>query len=164
MFYEDRYSDEVDEDFILIQWGEEVGIKQYNGMADLDAPDSPTGGYQLKLRWNVDVNATTNPDQTNILYIGRKFPVSYFGTQIGESGNWSSEIPLFDDEDESDEAEEAREALRLVRRLSMWMGNCYVREPSGLGFWATVKVSYDINHLENTIPVKLSITRVEGDV
>lgn len=164
MFYEDRYSDEVDEDFILIQWGEEVGIKQYNGMADLDAPDSPTGGYQLKLRWNVDVNDTTNPDQTNILYIGRKFPVSYFGTQIGESGNWSSEIPLFDDEDESDEAEEAREALQLVRRLSMWMGNCYVREPSGLGFWATVKVSYDINHLENTIPVKLSITRVEGDV
>ena len=44
------------------------------------------------------------------------------------------------------------------------MGDVYVREPSGSGYWASVTVSYDIKHTELTIPVSLTITRVEGVV
>ena len=41
------------------------------------------------------------------------------------------------------------------------MGNVYVREPSGSGYWATVSVSYSRKHNELTMPVTLAITRVD---
>ena len=49
-----------------------------------------------------------------------------------------------------------------LRRLSRWTGDVYVREPSGTGYWANIKVSLNIEHLAVTIPVSLSVTRVEG--
>ena len=42
------------------------------------------------------------------------------------------------------------------------MGDVYVREPSGSGYWANIKVSYNQKHCALTIPVTLNITRVEG--
>ena len=42
------------------------------------------------------------------------------------------------------------------------MGDVYVREPSGTGYWALVEVNYSVNPLELTIPVSISVTRVEG--
>lgn len=38
----------------------------------------------------------------------------------------------------------------------------YVREPSGTGYWAQIKVSYSQTHAELVIPISFSITRVEG--
>lgn len=138
---------------ILIQWDEDASVKKFQTNQDTNDTENPTGGYALRLPYNVDISDTTSPDVSAVKYIGRRYPVSYYGTQIGESGTWSSVIPA-DDTD----------TLKLIRRLSMWMGDCYVREPSGLGFWANVKVSYNKNHNEVTIPVTLTITRVEGDV
>ena len=43
------------------------------------------------------------------------------------------------------------------------MGDVYVRQPSGSGYWASIKVSFSQTHCEVTIPVTLDITRVEGD-
>ena len=44
------------------------------------------------------------------------------------------------------------------------MGDCYVREPSGSGYWANVTVSFSQKHCELTIPVTLNLTRVEGGI
>ena len=59
---------------------------------------------------------------------------------------------------------EDEETLYALRRLAIWMGDVYVREPSGSGYWANVSVSFSQTHCELTIPVNLSITRVAGGV
>ena len=86
-----------------------------------------------------------------VKYIGREHPVSYYGTQLGSTATWNVEIPA-DDAD----------TLYALRRLAVWMGNAYVREPSGSGYWANVQVSFSKKHCEETIPVTFKITRVEG--
>ena len=57
-----------------------------------------------------------------------------------------------------------KETIYALRRLSLWAGDVYVREPSGMGYWANVNVSFSQNHTEVTVPVTLEITRVEGGV
>ena len=52
--------------------------------------------------------------------------------------------------------------IYALRRLSLWAGNAYVREPSGMGFWANVVPSFNVNYDGVTIPVTLEVTRVEG--
>ena len=42
------------------------------------------------------------------------------------------------------------------------MGDVYVREPSGSGYWANVVVSFSQTHCKVTIPVTSTITRAEG--
>ena len=79
--------------------------------------------------------------------------MSYYGTQRGHSSSWSVEIPKYD-----------TETLNAIRRLSEYAGDVYVREPSGTGYWASIKPSFSINHNQLTIPVSFSITRVEGGV
>ena len=86
-----------------------------------------------------------------IEYIGRNHPVSYYGTQKGESISVSCEIPKDD-----------TETIYKLRRLAKYMGDAYFREPSGLGYWSNIKVSFSQNHCELTVPVTLEITRVEG--
>ena len=54
------------------------------------------------------------------------------------------------------------ETLYAIRRLARYMGDVYVREPSGSGYWANIKVSYNQNHDSLVIPISFSITRVEG--
>ena len=104
----------------------------------------------LRIPYNIDVSDSNSPDVSFIKYIGRKRPVTYYGTQIGDTSTWNVEIPKDD-----------RETLYTLRRLAIWMGDCYVREPSGSGYWANVKVSFSQKHCDVTIPVTLSITRVE---
>ena len=57
-----------------------------------------------------------------------------------------------------------KETLYALRRLSIWMGDVYVREPSGSGYWANISVSFSQTHCQLTIPVQIEITRVEGGV
>ena len=59
---------------------------------------------------------------------------------------------------------EDKETIYALRRLSLWSGDVYVREPSGMGYWANVNVSFSQRHTEVTVPVTLDITRVEGGV
>ena len=46
----------------------------------------------------------------------------------------------------------------------MYMGDVYVREPSGVGHWANIKVSYNKNYDSLVIPVTINITRVDGGI
>ena len=44
------------------------------------------------------------------------------------------------------------------------MGDVYVREPSGLGYWANISISYNREYSSLTIPVTLDVKPVEGGV
>ncbi len=139
----------VQEKSIIIQWNEEWSTFDVNSGETLEQP--PWAGSMLKLPWNIDISDSHASDVETISYIGRKRPVSYYGTQLGETSTWNFDIVRDD-----------KETLYGIRRLAVWMGDVYVREPSGTGYWATVSVSYSLTHKEVTIPVTLSITRVEG--
>lgn len=136
---------------IIIQWDE--AWSSFNTINE-DAFEQPEWtGSMLKLPYNIDVSDTYSNDVENVKYIGRKYPVSYYGTQIGMTSTWNTDI------DKNDE-----ETLHGLRRLALWMGDVYVREPSGSGYWANVSVSFSQKHLDLTIPVTLNITRVSGGV
>ena len=107
----------------------------------------------LKLPYNIDVADNHEADVSLIKYIGRERPVGYYGTQRGETATWNLEIVKSD-----------METLYALRRLASYLGNVYVREPSGSGYWANVRVSFSQKHCELTIPVTFDITRVEGGV
>lgn len=139
----------VQEKAIIIQWNEEWSTFDVNSGEELEQP--PWAGSLLKLPWNIDISDTHAADVETISYIGRKRPVSYYGTQLGETSTWNFDI-IRDD----------KETLYGIRRLAVWMGDVYVREPSGTGYWAHVSVSYSQTHKEVVIPVTLTITRVEG--
>lgn len=147
--YSDLPGRPVNEPCIVIQWGEKWSDFDYDENATPDVP--PWTGSMVRLPYNVDVTEKSDPDVSLIEYIGRKNPVSYYGTQRGEGGQWSTEV------DKNDV-----ETIYALRRLKSWNGNVYVREPSGIGYWANITVSMSRKHLELTIPVSFSITRVEG--
>lgn len=140
----------IEEKAVIIQWDEDWTTFNSFGSAD-ELSQPPWSGSMLKLPYNIDVSNKHKSDVALIEYIGRKHPVSYYGTQLGETATWNVEI------DKSD-----IETLYALRRLAIWMGNVYVREPSGSGYWATISVSFNQKHRELTIPVTLDITRVEG--
>ena len=135
----------------IIQWDEE--------WSDFDVGDSEVKsettwkGSMLQLPYNIDVSEGPQNDVELIEYIGRKYPVSYYGTQLGYSATWKTDVPASD-----------KETLYALRRLMTWMGDVYVREPSGTGYWATVSVSMNVDHCAVIVPVTLNITRVEGGV
>lgn len=141
----------INEAGVIIQWNEDWTTFDTTEESEMVQP--PWSGSLLRIPYNIDVSDSNSPDVSLIEYIGRKRPVSYYGTQIGDTSTWNMEIPKDD-----------KETLYTLRRLSIWMGDCYVREPSGSGYWANVKVSFSQKHCVVTIPVSLSITRVEGGV
>lgn len=137
----------IPETSIIIQWNEQW--RSY----DTEFEGSILGSNKsvLKLPYNIDVSENNSKDVNLINYIGRERPVGYYGTHLGETTTWNCEIPKSD-----------VETLYQLRRLSIYMGNVYVREPSGLGYWAKIDVSWSQTHCEMTIPVTFNITPVEG--
>lgn len=141
----------VDEKAVIIQWEEDWSSFDTTNEDKLFEPT--WAGSMLRLPYNIDVSDKHSSDVELVKYIGRRHPVSYYGTQLGESATWNVEI-------EKDDSE----TLYALRRLAIWMGDVYVREPSGSGYWAHVSVSFKQTHCNLTIPVTLDITRVEGGI
>lgn len=143
----------VDCDSVIIQWEEENGSTVFADDPDItDALEAnPYPGSLLMIPYNIDITDSNNLDVSLVEYIGREHPVSYYGTQKGTSATWNVEIP-----------KEDTDTLYDIRRLAIYTGDVYVREPSGVGYWANVKVSYSKKHKDVVIPVTFSITRVEG--
>ena len=136
---------------VLIQWDEAWTNFESSEENALEQPS--WNGSMLKLPYNIDVSDNNSIDVELIEYIGRSHPISYYGTQLGQRATWNVEIIKSD-----------KETLYALRRLSKWMGDVYVREPSGSGYWANISVSFSKKHCELTIPVTLDITRVEGGI
>lgn len=149
IFYEDLPGYPVGESAIVIQWD--------GNYSNLEEPISdeyefrPWNGSMVRLPGNVDISEKHDADVSLIEYIGRRHPVSYYGTQRGETASWKTDVPKSD-----------KETLYALRRLSDWASDVYVREPSGTGYWARVSLSWNINHLATVIPVTIEIKRVEG--
>lgn len=143
----------VGETSIIIQWDETFG----EFLREEDNPDErveePWSGSVLRLPYNVSISDKYDMDVNLAEYIGRSHPVSYYGTQLGIGGSWSTDIPRDD-----------TETLYALRRLAIYPGNVYVREPSGVGYWAKINVSLNKNYDSMLIPVSLDVTRVEGGV
>lgn len=135
----------------IIQWDEAwVNFDAAPG----DTLVSPVwSGSMLQLPYNIDVSDSNSRDVELVEYIGREHPITYYGTQLGIIQTWKTDIPKSD-----------IETIYALRRLQNWMGDVYVREPSGSGYWANVSVSFNINHKDVVIPVSISITRVEGGI
>lgn len=139
----------VNEKSVIIQWDE--AWQNFDLTEEVSSDELPWSGSMIKIPYNIDISEDRSPDVSHVNYIGRKRPVSYFGTQLGETATWNMEIPKSD-----------KNTIYALRRLSVWMGNVYVREPSGTGYWATIQLSFSQTHCEVTIPVTMNITRVEG--
>lgn len=139
----------IGESAVIIQWDEEWS--DFDVVSEDPLVERPWSGSMLRLPYNIDVSDSNKPDVALIEYIGRKHPVSYYGTQIGATATWSVEIEASD-----------KDTLYALRRLSTWMGDVYVREPSGSGYWANIAVSFNQKHCAVTIPVTLNLTRVAG--
>lgn len=143
---------------IVIQWDEFYLETTFVNPADKRIESTPNYiGTILTLPYNVNTSEGNSPDRSAVEYVGQSHPVSYFGTQLGTKATWSSVIEKTD-----------TDRLDLLRRLSAYQGNVYVRNSRGVGYWAIVDVSYNINYGDSgenmLIPVTLNITRVEGDV
>lgn len=137
---------------IIVQWDDGWSDFDSSAVNEEDRLSTPTvTGSMVRLPYNVDISDKTNPDVNLVKYAGRKRPVSYYGTQIGETSVWKTEIPSSD-----------TDTLYALRQLSIYMGDVYVREQSGTGYWANVVVNIDQTHCNMTIPVTLNVTRVEG--
>lgn len=149
--YSDLPEYPVEEPGIILQWDENwrsFGEEEY----EEDDSNVPVwAGSMLRLPYNVDVQDEFSPDVTFANYIGREHPVSYYGTQKGATASWSTVVPAED-----------KETIMALRKLAIYMGDVYVRESSGSGYWAHVQVSFGIKHNEVTVPVTLKITRVDG--
>lgn len=139
----------VGETAVIIQWDEEWTTFDTEEDGELEQP--PWSGSLLKLPYNIDVSDKHDPDVSFIEYAGREHPVTYYGTQKGHTATWNMEI------DKND-----KDTLYVIRRLANWMGDVYIREPSGSGYWANIKVSYNQTHCVLTIPISFTVTRVEG--
>lgn len=141
----------VGEKAVVIQWDEAWSNFDTTNEDEMEAP--AWSGSMLKLPYNIDVSDSNSSDVTLVEYIGRRHPVSYYGTQVGSTSTWNVDIDKKD-----------KETLYALRRLAVWMGDVYVREPSGSGYWANISVSFSQTHRELVAPVSLSITRVDGGV
>lgn len=160
-----------------------IAISNATGAVDfIDTPGYPVGGKEIVIQWddawenlntenpdkqvsngyegsmlilpyNIDTSEDVIPDVELVNYMGRDYPTSYYGTNISSTATWNTDVPDYD-----------TETIYALRRLQVWKGDCYVREPSGTGYWANVNVSFSQTHLERTIPVTLSITRVTGGI
>ena len=137
---------------VIIQWDEQWST--FDVGEEETALEQPAwSGSMLRLPYNIDISDNHSSDVEFVNYAGRKHPVSYYGTHRGETSSWKMEI---DKED--------KETLYAIRRLAIWMGDVYVREPSGSGYWASIKVSFSQSYNTLTIPITIDVTRVEGGI
>ena len=136
---------------VIIQWDETWSSFETTSAEPLE--EVSWAGSMLKLPYNIDVSDSNSMDVSLIEYIGRSHPVSYYGTQLGISSTWNVDIIKND-----------KDTLYALRRLAIYTGDVYVREPSGSGYWANIAVSFGQKHCEGVIPVTLNIKRVEGGV
>ena len=141
----------VQEKAIIIQWNESWSSFDPTGGAEL--AQNPWTGSLLRLPYNIDISDSNTNEVSMVSYIGRSNPVAYYGTQNGSSSVWKVDIDKKD-----------AETLYALRRLAIWMGDVYVREPSGSGYWANVSVSFNQTHGKLVIPVTINLKRVEGGV
>ena len=139
----------IKEHSVVIQWDEAWSVFDIHDEQSVEKPS--WSGSMVKLPYNIDVTDKRKREVELVKYVGRENPVSYYGTHRDETSTWNVTIP-----------KEDKDTIYALRRLSLWSGDVYVREPSGMGYWANITVSFNQKHTDVTVPVTLEVTRVEG--
>lgn len=134
---------------LVLQWDE--AWTSYLTINEDEFSEQPYTGSMVKLPYNVKVSESNQLDLEAVEYIGRRHPVSYYGTQVGQKMTLSSDI------DKND-----KELVYALRRLAVYAGDVYVREPNGAGYWAHVSVDFSIDYDSVIIPISIEVVRVEG--
>lgn len=137
---------------IVIQWDEKYSIVEDVDVEalDIDAVDPIYSGSIIVLPYNIKTSESNSKDVSLVEYIGRKHPVTYYGTQRGSKASWNADIEKTD-----------KEKINLLRALDVWPEDVYVREPNGTGYKASVSVSFNIDYDSLIIPVSIDVTHVE---
>ncbi len=136
----------------VIQWDEQYS--SFDVLGSSDAVETPfMGGSMVHLPFNLDVSESSEIDSSLVEYIGRESPVSYYGTQKGLTFTASTDVIRSD-----------KETLYALRRLQNWAGDVYIREQNGLGYNAFVTVTFTTKHDDLTIPVSITVKKVEGGI
>jgi len=132
---------------IVIQWDEDWS-EPTNDMEGISF-----SGQRLILPFNVDVTEQWSKQSSLNEWAGRKSPVSRYGTQRGHTATWSCVVNRYRGLDQ----------VNAVRKLATYMGDVYVREPYGSGYWAHVDVaSLGAVHGSPAVQVSLNVTRVDA--
>lgn len=139
----------IGEKAIIIQWAEEW--KDFNVEGEDPLEEHAWSGSLLRLIYNISTSDENDQEVAFVNYMGRNNPVSYYGTHEGVKSTWTTEIPAYDED-----------TIYALRRLAKWKGDVYVRESSGMGYWANVKVSFSQKYNQLTIPITFKVTKVEG--
>lgn len=111
------------------------------------------GAEQVELKYNIEWTEEHAPDVELLNFHGRKHPVAHWGTQRGQTFLVRGSLIRGTDAG----------TLSKLRRLAEHRGACYVREPTGLAWWANVvprTVSGGYSTAEQK--VELEITRIEA--
>ena len=111
------------------------------------------GAEQVDLKYNVEWTEEHAPDVELLNFHGRKHPVAHWGTQRDQTFVVRGSLIRGTDAG----------TLAKLRRLAEHRGACYVREPTGLAWWANVvprTVSGGYGTAEQK--VELEITRIEA--
>lgn len=151
------FSFDVKDPVILIQWNLSKSEENFDRFAietsDVGLLIDNEGliGNGVRLPYNIDTSPSVEIDSEEIEYIGRKSPVSYYGTMVRESTSLSSVI-----------LKEDTATLTALRELQKYNGDVYIREPSGIGYWANVKVEYSLEHTNKLINISIEATKVDG--
>lgn len=136
-------------DSICIQWKEDWAIVDTQGVDGIAYE-----GTRLMLPYDIKIDESYAPDVAMREYAGREHPVSYYGTQRGSRASWSANMVRF--------GEEA--SLALLRELARRMEDVYVREPSGLSYWAHIEVAgISQDAASGKVGVSLSVTPTDHE-
>lgn len=123
--YEDCWED-APHRTCVVQWDE--SWEEYQEYAEDDGGDMfEYTGMRIDGLYNLNLDESSNIQAEDAEYIGRKHPVSYYGTQLGHTASYRVDF-----------MKEDTDTLTKARRLMSYAGDAYVREPSGLGFWARI--------------------------
>lgn len=154
---------DINDNALVITWNEKVNTAPVNLRSDASIVTS-TNMFRsrvLRLPYNVDATFSNKKDVVLAEYVGRSNPVSYYGTQQGYESKWTTEIPVT--EDVSKLQTKPYSVIKpLLDELMRYDGDCYVRDASGVGFWASLSISYNKKHGDKTIQISIDAAKVEG--
>ena len=126
-------------------------------------------GYRnvAKARWNPTGSVTySRPEQQQVRYSGRRFPVVYDSDAMEES--YSLNIDLFEDEYMQDNLEDDETALETISRYRQLMfdgGTGFWKSFTGDVYFAVFNFDYSEDFTDGIkkYPCSLKVTRIEGD-
>lgn len=155
--YADITDTHVGVNSIVIQWAERwIPFRSEDNIDSSDDVLDRTkrwSGSLLYLPYNISTTENRKIESVASNYLGRSYPVYNYGTMINDTISWSTKIP-----------NEDKELLYGLRKLSKWDNTVYIREGSGLGYWADVTVNISRPHKQLTTDVSIEVKRVDGGI